>query len=157
MLNDQNILDNAFFMIAAGSETSALAVSFAILLLAMHPEIQARATAEVDRVFADLQTNQDLDYKNINKFEFLEQILRESLRLNPIFPFIVRWCTEDTKIRDDLTIPADSAIIINLYTMHRRKDIWGENADTFDPDRFSVDQVKKRNPNAYAAFSLGTR
>lgn len=121
LITDQNMRDNVFLIIAAGSDTSALTLSFCILLLAMHPDIQADAAAEVDQVFADLAPNEDLNYKHINKLEFLEQILKETLRLNPVFPFIPRICTEDTKIRDDLTIPAESAVVVNLLTMHRRK------------------------------------
>lgn len=133
-----------------------MTLSYAILLLAIHPEYQERAFAEVDEVFQDLQSDDKLTYDHVTKLEFVEQILRETLRLNPIAPYILRWCREDTKIRDCI-IPRDTTVIVNLYTMHRREDIWGSSANEFNPNRFHPDEVKKRNPHAYAPFSLGPR
>lgn len=80
IMNDENMLDNAFFMIAAGSESATLTISFAVLLLSMHPDVQLRAVAEVDRIFASLAPNEDLNYKHISKLEFLDQVVRETLR-----------------------------------------------------------------------------
>lgn len=122
----------------------------------MHPEYQERAFAEVDEVFKGLPSDDKLTYDHVTRLKFIEQILRETLRLNPVAPYILRWCKEDTKIRD-CVIPRDTTVIVNLYTMHRRKDIWGSNANDFNPDRFHSDEVKKRNPHAYAPFSLGPR
>lgn len=99
---------------------SALTLSCAILFLAIHPEVQERAAAEADRVFADLAFDEELAYKHTTRLEYIDQVLKETLRLNPVFPYLPRLCTEDTKIREDLTIPADSAILVNLFTMHRR-------------------------------------
>lgn len=121
----------------------------------MHPKYQDRAFAEVAGVFQDM-SDEKLTYEHVTKLEFIEQILRETLRLNPVAPYVLRWCKEDTKIRDCI-IPRDTTIIVNLYTMHRRQDIYGSNANEFNPDRFHPDEVKKRNPHAYAPFSLGPR
>lgn len=122
----------------------------------MHPTYQERAFDEVDRVFQDVPSDDQLTYEHVTKLEFIEQILRETLRLNPVAPYVLRWCKEDTKIRDCI-IPRDTTIIVNLYTMHRREDIYGPTANDFNPDRFHPDEVKKRNPYAYAPFSLGPR
>lgn len=122
----------------------------------MHPECQERAFAEVDRVFQDVPIDDTLTHDHITKLEFIEQILRETLRLNPVAPYILRWCKKETKIRDCI-IPRDTTVIVNLYTMHRREDVWGPTANEFNPDRFHSEEVKKRNPHAYAPFSLGPR
>lgn len=122
----------------------------------MHPEYQERAFAEVDRVFQDAPCDEKITYDHVTKLEFIEQILRETLRLNPVAPYVLRWCREDTKIRD-CTIPRSTTVIVNLYTMHRREDIWGPTANEFNPDRFHPNEVKNRNPHAYAPFSLGPR
>lgn len=122
----------------------------------MHPTYQERAFAEVDRVFQDVSSDEKITYDHITKLEFIEQILRETLRLNPVAPYVLRWCREDTKIRN-CTIPRDTTVIVNLYTMHRREDIWGKTANEFNPDRFHPNEVKNRNPHAYAPFSLGPR
>lgn len=123
----------------------------------MHQSVQERAAAEADRVFNDLSTtDEQLTYEHVTQFEYIERILRETLRLNPVAPYILRHCRAETKIRDCI-IPRDTIVIINLYTMQRRPDIWGSNADQFDPDRFHPDEMKKRNPNAFAPFSLGPR
>lgn len=142
--------------IFAGNDTASLTLSYAILLLAMHPQYQERAFEEVDRVFQDLSSDDKLTYDHVTKLEFIEQILRETLRLNPVAPYVLRWCKEDTKIRDCI-IPRDTTVIVNLYTMHRREDIYGPTANDFNPDRFHPNEVKKRNPNGYAPFSLGPR
>lgn len=122
----------------------------------MHPNYQERAFDEVDRVFQDLPSDDKLDYKHITKFEYIEQILRETLRLNPVAPYVLRRCQNDTKIRN-CTIPRDTTIIVNLYTMQRRQDVYGPTANEFNPDRFHPEEVKKRSPYAFAPFSLGPR
>lgn len=131
-------------------------MSYAILLLAMHPHIQERAFAEVNSVFNELAPGTQLTYEHIMKLEYIEQIIRETLRLNPVAPYLLRSCDAETQI-NNCTIPRDTTIIINLYTMHRREDIYGPNANDFDPDRFHPNEMKKRNPNAFAPFSLGPR
>lgn len=144
------------FQIFAGNDTASLTLSYALLLLAMHPEYQERAFAEVDQVFKDAPSDEKITHDHVTKLEFVEQILRETLRLNPVAPYVLRWCREDTPIRD-CTIPRDTTVIVNLYTMHRREDIWGPTANEFNPDRFHPDEVKTRNPHAFAPFSLGPR
>lgn len=134
-----------------------MTLSYAILLLAIHPDIQQKAFVEVDNVMKNsTSTDQHLSYDDIIKLEFVEQIIKETLRLNPVAPYLLRLCTEDTTIQD-CTIPRETTIIVNLYTMHRREDIYGSDANEFNPDRFHVDEMKKRNPNAFAPFSLGPR
>lgn len=144
------------FQIFAGNDTTSLTLSHAILLLAIHQSVQESAAAEADEVFNDLSADDELTYDHVTKFEYIEQVIRETLRLNPVAPYILRTCKEDTKIRDCI-IPRDTIVIVNLYTMHRRPDIYGENADEFDPNRFHPDEMKKRNPSAFAPFSLGPR
>lgn len=145
------------FQIFAGNDTTSLTLSYAILLLAIHPDIQQKAFVEVDNVMKNsTSTDQHLSYDDIIKLEFVEQIIKETLRLNPVAPYLLRLCTEDTTIQD-CTIPRETTIIVNLYTMHRREDIYGSDANEFNPDRFHVDEMKKRNPNAFAPFSLGPR
>lgn len=122
----------------------------------MHPNIQERAFDEVNGVFNELPPGNQLTYEHIMKLEYIEQIIRETLRLNPVAPYLLRLCEEETKINDCI-IPRATTVIINLYTMHRRADIWGANANDFDPDRFHPNEMKKRNPSAFAPFSLGPR
>lgn len=69
---------------------------------------------------------------------------------------LLRHCTEDTKL-DNFVIPAGTEVAISAITVHRRKDIWGEDADEFNPDHFSREAVSKINPYTFMAFSNGTR
>lgn len=131
-------------------------MSYAVLLLAMHPDIQQKAFAEVDRVMGNGPKPKHLSNDELMQLDFVEQICKETLRLNPVAPYLLRLCTEETQIKD-CTIPRETTIIVNLYTMHRREDIYGPDANEFNPDRFHADEVKKRSPHAFAPFSLGPR
>ena len=52
------------------------------------------------------------------------------------------------------TLPAGCSLVAPIYHLHRDPRFWS-NPDGFDPERFSPENVKKRNPNCYIPFSLG--
>lgn len=54
-------------------------------------------------------------------------------------------------------IPSNTDVLINFFSLHRRKDIWGETADQFNPDHFLPDIEEKRSKFAYIPFSYGYR
>lgn len=58
---------------------------------------------------------------------------------------------------DSGVIPAETDIVVIIHTLHRRKDIWGENADKFNPDHFLPENEIARKKYSYLPFSFGTR
>lgn len=54
-------------------------------------------------------------------------------------------------------IPKGTEVAISVVTAHRRKDVWGNDADQFNPDHFSVEASAQRSSYAYMAFSGGPR
>lgn len=155
-IDDKSIHDQVNLMIFAGNDTSALTIAHAVLLLAIHPEIQERATAEVDQVYGDTPIDAPTTYDQVTKLLYIEQVIRETMRLYPIAPFIFRLCQADTKI-SECTVPRGTAVVVSVYTMHRNPDVWGPRANEFDPDHFHPDKTSARNPNSFASFSLGPR
>lgn len=155
-IDDKGICDQVNLMIFAGNDTSALTTAHAILLLAMHPEIQKLAAEEVDEVCADIPLDAPITYELVTKLVYIEQILLETMRLYPVAPYIFRLCQADTKI-SECTLPRGTIVVVSVYTMHRNPDIWGPRPNDFDPDHFNPDNTNKRNPNAFASFSLGPR
>lgn len=87
-----------------GNDTSAIATSHAVLLLAMHPEIQDRAMQEIDEVFpsdrdaAPATTVGGTSVEQVSQLHYLEMVVKEAMRLFPVAPFLSRECTGDTVI-----------------------------------------------------------
>ena len=69
-----------------------------------------------------------------------------ALRLYPTVPFIIRWCNKDTILPrgggpDELSpllVPRGTSVYLAFYPMHRHKDIFGEDADEFKPERWAT-------------------
>lgn len=103
-------------LLMAGFETTASAISFAILMVAMHEEIQEQAYKEICSVYDT--PDEETTYDHIQKLHLLDRILRESMRLFPIAYLIGRTPTEDIQI-SNCVIPKGIKITILIYTMHR--------------------------------------
>lgn len=124
-------------------------------MLAMHTDIQEKAFDEVCDVFPNIDF--DVEYEQLDKLTYLDMVINETLRLLPSIPIIGRQVAEDTVIAHDIVLPRGMQIIIPIYNLHRRKDIWGPDADIFNPDNFLPENINQKHLYAYIPFSKGNR
>lgn len=144
-----------FLTFVAGYETIANALAHAILLLAMHPEHQDRLYGEIQ---ATVASDEDLkSSEHVNSLQYLELVLKETYRLMPTVPMLLRETLEDFEVEPGLVIPKNVYFLFNFYALHRRKDIWGDDADQFNPERFLPENSENRHQFTFLPFSAGQR
>ncbi|XP_058129102.1 cytochrome P450 4d1-like [Anopheles ziemanni] len=152
----EEIENHLYTIIGAGSETTANQVGYIIWLLAMHPAVQDRVYKEIQSVYgADLD---NISYESLASQTYLEQVIKESMRLFPVAPLIGRETIEPMTL-GNVVIPAGVTILINILNLHRREDLWGERAHLFDPERFdpATYEARKSHPYSYIPFGGGPR
>nr|XP_049703317.1 cytochrome P450 4c3 [Helicoverpa armigera]WRX05951.1 CYP4AU1 [Helicoverpa armigera] len=138
----------------AGNDTTALVISYALVLLGDHPDAQDKVYKELQGIFGDskrVPTKEDL-----TKMEYLERVIKETMRLYAVVPIIARTTQKELKL-STCTIPAGVGCAVVPMVLHRSKKLWGPDADSFDPDRFLPENSVDRHPCAYIPFSYGTR
>lgn len=155
-LDDENIRYQIITFLIAGHETTSGMLSFAIYFLLSNPEVLERAYAEVDRVFGT-DPNVRPTGKMVNQLIYVQQILKESLRLWPTAPVFALRPYDNEVIGGKYFLKARSQIMVLLPMLHRDSAVWGDRADVFDPDNFSPEAEAARPPNAYKPFGNGQR
>lgn len=148
------ILHNIYTIIAAGTDTTANAVSYTCLQLAMHPEQQERLYNEINDIFPD--SKPIITLEALKCLPYLDMVLKEALRLYPAAWIVMRENTDDVII-DGLRIPKGNKFAVNIYSMQRRVDVWGPDANLFNPERFSAERSATRHRYAFLPFSGGRR
>ena len=116
----------------------------------------ARAYDEVDRVLGTdlsvLPTN-----AQVHQVPYVAQILNETLRLWPTAPAFSRCPYADTVIGGRYLLEKGTTAMVLVGMLHRDKQVWGEEAEEFDPDHFSPENQAKTPPNAFKPFGTGQR
>lgn len=148
--SDVDVRDNLISLVTAGHETTAIALTWALYLLAIDPATQDRAAAEIDSILAGGPVTKNA----IGKLVFLRQVLEETMRLYPPAPMIGRRAIRDTQIAERDTMRGDIALVA-FYALHRHPRFW-DNPDAFDPDRFSPER-RPTDPWVYRPFGGGPR
>ncbi|KAL0432433.1 UNVERIFIED_CONTAM: cytochrome [Sesamum latifolium] len=105
----------------AGKETTANLLSWALLLLAKHPDWQNRAREEVFRV---CKTNQLPNSENLTELKTITLILQETLRLYPPAAMLLRQTAKNIKL-GRLDIPANTEFNLPILAVHHDTEIWG--------------------------------
>ncbi|XP_038210487.1 uncharacterized protein LOC119831263 [Zerene cesonia] len=142
------------FMLAA-TDTSAVTMGFTLKLLGKYPEVQQKVFEEIRAVFGN--SDRLLERDDLPKLQYLERVIKETLRLYPSAPIIIRTTTEDSPLSEDITLPKGAGIAISIYGVHRNPKFWGPDADCFDPDRFLPERIKGMHPSSFIPFSHGPR
>ncbi|MBV9455041.1 MAG: cytochrome P450 [Rubrobacter sp.] len=155
-LDDVNIRYQIITFLIAGHETTSGLLSFALYFLLKNPEVLAKAYEEVDRVLgADLSATPS--YEQVKQLQYVSQILKESLRLWPTAPAFTRHAYEPRVLGGKYQVDKQDQLTVLAPMLHRDPKIWGENAEEFDPDRFTREAEQNRPANAYKPFGTGQR
>jgi cytochrome P450/NADPH-cytochrome P450 reductase len=152
-LSDENIRYQMVTFLIAGHETTSGLLSFTLYELLRHPGVLAKAQAVVDEVLGA----ESATFEHLPRLGYLDQILKETLRLWPTAPAFNVAPFEDTTLGGRYDIPAGQPILVLIPQLHRDKVAWGEDAEIFDPERFSPERAATIPANAWKPFGNGQR
>lgn len=136
-------------ILLAGRDTTASLLSWTILLLARHPAVFKKLRQTIMDDFGSFAHPRNITFASLKSCQYLQYTMSEVLRLYPVVPLNRRTATRDTTLPlgggEDGTLPVyvkkGQSVMYNPHVLHRRKDIWGEDADVFDPDRWTSKKV----------------
>ncbi|XP_027064413.1 premnaspirodiene oxygenase-like [Coffea arabica] len=139
---------------AAGTETSAATLDYAMAELIRNPSVMEKAQAGLRQVLEGKETVQETDLKELN---YLKAVIKETLRLHPPLPLILpRECREACKIAG-YDIPIKTKVMINAWAIHRDPEVW-PNPEKFKPERFLDSGIDSIGSNfEYIPFGGGRR
>ncbi|CAL1713683.1 unnamed protein product [Somion occarium] len=184
-ISDEDILNNINTFMFAGSDTTSLSITWTLVLLAMHPDIQTKLRSECRAILpstplSDL-TQEEIErlYTIVADLPYLDKIARESLRLIPPLHSSIRVATKDDVIPTSsplkrkmpdgsikevwelVTVPKGSFVHVAVEAFNMDKEIWGDNAWSFVPDRWdNLPDAVSTLPGIYSnlmTFSAGPR
>ncbi|KAG5313884.1 CP4C1 protein, partial [Acromyrmex insinuator] len=136
-----------------GHDTTAVAITWALFLLGNNLEHQEKVHKELEEIFGDSEVPASV--KELSQLKYLERVIKETLRIFPSVPLIIRELVEDVKI-DNYTLMKGTSVILTILLAHRNPAVWPDPLK-FDPDRFLPENSQNRNPYAYIPFSAGPR
>jgi cytochrome P450 len=117
-MSDRELRDELMTLLVAGHETTATGLSWAVELLARHPEALERLESEVAA----------------GGDEYLDAVIKETLRLRPVIALVLRKLVEPMEIGGHL-LPAGVSVAPSIYLVHRHPEIYPE-PERFRPERF---------------------
>ncbi|XP_063697852.1 cytochrome P450 4d1-like [Culicoides brevitarsis] len=152
-LTNEDIRGEVNTFMFAGHETTGSTLAFTFFLLAKHPEIQQELYEEIKNNF---NQNEPLTMRALNSLPLLDGVIKEALRIHPIFPAIPKKCVEDVHY-NGMTIPKQT-MILTFFLPNHMDEKYFPDPKKFMPSRW-LDEVtaKERNPYAYQPFSSGLR
>lgn len=136
--------------IFAGHHTSSVTTAWTVLELLQNPAHLQRAIEEVDRVFGD---GRPVSHAALRELTFVENAVKEALRMHPPLFMLVRVVKEDFHYKD-YRIPKGTWVVVSPTVAHRMPDIFPE-PDVFDPDRFGPGRQEDKRDFAFIAFGGG--
>ena len=151
-MSADRLRDNIVGSLAAGRETTALALSWALWLVAQHKPTQDKLKHEI----VNAKLSGSLQASDLASIPFTRQVIMEAMRLYPPAPQIARQCLRDITL-GPLNVRKGTVIILPIYALHRHRKYWSD-PDSFDPDRFSSNRFDARAYRfRYLPFGGGPR
>ncbi|CAG8956485.1 hypothetical protein HYFRA_00003871 [Hymenoscyphus fraxineus] len=162
--------DQLLNVLLAGRDTTACCLSWTFRLLAQHPQVLAKLREEISTTIGVGHEAQTPDKNSLKKMKYLHYVLKEVLRLYPPVPMNCRTALKDTILpkgggpdgTQPIMVRKGENVGYTTYVMHRSKRLYGEDAETFRPERWDIEDrsnvVNLRNIGwGYLPFNGGPR
>lgn len=159
--NADEIPDQLVNVLLAGRDTTACTLGWAFFHLVRHRPVLDKLHDEISNV---LGAEQKFTRNDLRRMPYLKAVLDESLRLYPQIPINVRFANKLTLIpkgggpdgESPIMLPKGMGVGWSPYHMHRRKDLYGEDAEAFRPERWLTGELDGIG-GAYIPFHSGAR
>ena len=142
-------------LLAAGRDSTACLLTWTFFLLVRHPAVLEKLREEVDASSSNLA---EMTRTGLRKMPYLQNVLRETLRLYPPVPVNDRKASETTFLPTGggpdrtapVMIPKGATVAYSVYSMHRRHDLYGMDAELFRPERWDEDMPMRHDKTTAA-------
>ncbi|KAK8090594.1 hypothetical protein PG994_000099 [Apiospora phragmitis] len=153
-------------LLAAGTDTTAALTGWVFYSLIRNPRVFAKLRDVVIQhfgaSFTESKTGDSVTFENLKNCTYLQHVLNETLRRHSVVPLNSRCAKRDTTLptgggpdgTQPIFVPAGTEVNFSTHVLHRRRDLWGPDADEFVPERW-----EKRRPGLfhYVPFNGGPR
>ncbi|XP_059477802.1 cytochrome P450 6a2-like [Neocloeon triangulifer] len=153
-LTDDDIVAQAVVFFIAGFETSSSMLTFGIMEMARHPDVQQRARDNIEEVLS--RHGGKLSYQALQEMTYLDWIIQEALRMFPPLPIMNRVCTKNYVIPGTKTLMEKGTLVVIPTWAMQNDPKYFENPRDFYPDRYEDENLLKNN-FVYMPFGEGPR
>ncbi len=150
-MTDRQLRDELVTLFLAGHETTAVALTFCFYLLALHPEVERTLHAELDQVLQ----GEPPSAAHLPRLTYTDCVVKEAMRLYPPVPSIGREATCDVEVLG-YHLPKGAQVSLTQWVVHRDPR-WFDDPDTFRPERWHNDLIRRLPRGAYFPFGDGPR
>ncbi len=150
-LTEKQIHDHILTFLAAGHETTAIALVWTFYLLSQYPQVCIKLQDEIRSVLASREPTLD----DLARIPYLDWVLDESMRLYPPAWLQMRFVAKESEI-DGVKLPVGTLVILSQWVIHRLPEIW-QDAEVFKPERWDPTKEQQIPPGAYFPFGGGPR
>ncbi|RDW77358.1 hypothetical protein BP6252_05411 [Coleophoma cylindrospora] len=157
----ESLIDQAQTFLGAGHDTSSANLTWAIYVCSQpeYKHVQDRLRSEIRSQLPSPASGTEITAEMLDKLPYLEAVCKEVTRLYPAVPLIRRYCVRDSFV-DGVAVRKGTSLMVPTWALHRSKELWGETAKDFNPERW-LEGEKAANGGmeglAYLTFAYGAR
>jgi len=148
-------------ILLAGRDTTASLLSWVFMYFIQRPDVYEKLRATIIEEFGTYKNSKEITFSGLKNCNYLQWVLQETLRIQPVVPLDARLALTDTTLptgggpdgKSPIYIRKGDQVEYSVFAMHRRKDIWGEDAEEFRPERWEG----RRYGWEYLPFNGGPR
>ncbi|KAL0941168.1 Cytochrome P450 52A13-like protein 2 [Colletotrichum truncatum] len=154
-------------LLAAGRDTTASLMSWTWYCLLRSPRVFSKLRGKVLDTFGTYSRDpgENVTFASLKQCTYLQHVLSETLRLHSVVPFNSRRALRDTTLpsgggpdgASPVFVPEGMEVNFSTHVLHRRKDLWGADADEFVPERWEEKRGAASAAWHFVPFNGGPR
>lgn len=157
-LSEQELIMESLSIFIGGSDTTSNTITHGIDLLSRHREKLGKLQDELDSAFAHPPADFVPEFSHLDSLQYLDAVIYETLRLRPTISFgLPRVVPPGPGVTfGGRHFKAGTVLSISTYTVHRNREIYGDDASEFNPDRWLTENRGEMEKH-FMSFSYGPR